>query len=40
MVEVSEEAKQSVSNRRDMYKAIAKEKAQARKDQSKGKKSR
>jgi hypothetical protein len=34
MVQVSEEAKKGIENRRDAYKARAKEKAKARKDQS------
>jgi hypothetical protein len=40
MVQVSEEAKKNIESKRDMYKAIGKEKAQARKEQSKSKKSR
>jgi hypothetical protein len=38
MVQVSEEAKKRIESRRDAYKARAKEKAQARKDQSQVKK--
>jgi hypothetical protein len=40
MVQVSEEARKHIESKRDMYKELAKEKAQTRKDQSKVKKSR
>jgi hypothetical protein len=35
VVQVSEESKKNIESKRDMYKALAKEKAQARKDKSK-----
>jgi hypothetical protein len=40
MVQVSDEDKKYIEGRRDKYKAITKEKAQARKEQSNAKKTR
>ena len=40
MVQVSEEDKKYIESRRDKYKAIVKDRAQARKDQFKAKKAR